>query len=104
MAVVDHDIRPSCFVVDHIDAVKTFAIDFSPVDRTLPETVPQHPKLYERQRYAFAEEHFAYTRRDFGKGVSHAADDKILKQSSVLDEWSAVLMPGEETVFYYAVW
>ncbi len=79
MAIVDNDIRSSCLIVDNVDTFQVVAIDFLPVDWTPPETMPEHSKPDERQRYALGKEYLADDGRDIGECVSYTSNNNILE-------------------------
>lgn len=69
-----------------------------PVHRLPEDTVPQHAGPHKRQGDLPRKEDAADARRHVGKGVPHAADDKVLKRAGDLDKGAAPLVGDEQPV------
>lgn len=69
-----------------------------PVHRLPENAMPQHAEPHKRQRDLPGKEDAADAWRHIGKGVPHAANDKVLKGAGDLDKGAAPLVGDEQPV------
>lgn len=69
-----------------------------PMHRLPEDTVPQHAEPHKRQRDLPRKKDAANARRHIGKGVPHAANDKVLERAGDLDKGAAPLVGDEQPV------
>ena len=84
MTVVDHNVRSTGFVPDHVDALRFGGL--APIDGTFEEAVTEHAEAEEGEGDVLGEEDLSDDGGDAGEGVADAADYDVLEEGAVLDE------------------